>query len=207
MKVPLPTFTYEQNLWNQGLKFIAGVDEVGRGAFAGPVVTGAVIFPRDVRLPQGITDSKLLSPQKREYFAQIIQEQALAYSIAEISVEVINRIGVGKATQQAFHEAVFSLSQLPEHILIDAFYIQSMDKNIQTPIIKGDQLSLSIAAASIIAKVYRDELMRKVSEEFGVYDFKTNKGYGTKSHRGMISQHGLCPLHRTSFNLEKFTSA
>lgn len=200
----LPTFMYEQALWNQGLEFVAGVDEVGRGAFAGPVVTAAVIFSPNTVLPAGITDSKLLSPQKREYFAQVIEEKALAYCISEISVEIINQIGVGLATQQAFTNCVTNLSTLPEHILVDAFYIQSLDRQIQTPIIKGDQKSISIAAASIIAKVYRDELMRKLSDEFDLYDFKRNKGYGTKSHREMITTHGLCPHHRTSFNLQKF---
>lgn len=204
MKLPLPTFSYEENLWNQGLQYVAGVDEVGRGAFAGPVVAAAVIFHPDVRLPLGITDSKLLTAEKRSYFAHIIQETALSYAIVEVSVDVINSIGVGKAAQQAFHEAVFSLTQVPEHILIDAFYIQSIDKNMQTPIIKGDQLSLSIAAASIIAKVYRDELMTLLSEEHPEFFFEENKGYGTKSHREKISQKGLCPQHRTSFNLDKF---
>lgn len=203
-KLPLPTFFYEQQLWNQGLEFVAGVDEVGRGAFAGPVVTAAVIFSPDVQLPAGITDSKLLSPQKRQYYSQVIQESALAFAIAEVSVEVINQIGIGKSTQQAFHEAVFGLSVVPEHILIDAFYIQSIDKTIQTPIIKGDQLSVSIAAASIIAKVYRDELMMSLAPIYSEFCFGENKGYGTKAHRDVISQKGLCALHRKSFNLEKF---
>jgi ribonuclease HII len=199
-----PTFEYELTHWNNGLQFVAGVDEVGRGCFAGPVVAAAVIFPPTFKATDKINDSKKLSAKVRKELAKIIKEHALAYSIAEISVPVINEIGVGKAAQQAFAKAVTSLSKTPEHILIDAFIIQSISPKMQTPIIHGDGISISIAASSIIAKVYRDELMEQLHPQYEVYDFITNKGYGTKKHREAIEKHGLCDLHRTSFNLTKF---
>lgn len=199
-----PTLGEEKLLWQRGLDFIAGVDEVGRGCFAGPVVTAAVIFSPNFSGIEGINDSKLLSAKKREMLAKEIKQKALAFSIAEISLDVINQIGIGKATQQAFHKAIQTLSQPPDFILMDAFYITSITKQIQKPIIHGDQKSVSIAAASIIAKVYRDALMRKLHEEYPNYDFATNKGYGTKKHRDAIKQYGLCDLHRKSFALKKF---
>lgn len=199
-----PSFDHEQLLWNQGLKHIAGVDEVGRGCFAGPVVAAAVILPRDFNATDEINDSKKLTAKKRKELSEIIKTYALAYSIAEVSVDVINQIGVGKAAQQAFVNAINNLSTPPEHILIDAFYIENLNKSIQKPIIHGDGISISIAAASIIAKVYRDELMEKLHEQYAHYDFLTNKGYGTKKHQEAIKQFGLSDLHRKSFNLEKF---
>jgi len=200
----LPTFQYEQQLWQKGLQFIAGVDEVGRGCFAGPVVAAAVILPSDFHATNKINDSKKLSPKVRTELSEIIKEHAVAFSIAEVSVSVINDVGIGKAAQQAFVNAISYLKTKPEHILIDAFMINALQKDKQTAIIHGDGISISIAAASIIAKVYRDELMQKLPEDYKVYDFFTNKGYGTKKHRDAIAQHGLCDLHRTSFNLEKF---
>lgn len=200
----LPTFEHESLFWNQGMHYIAGVDEVGRGCFAGPVVAAAVILPATFKNADGINDSKLLSPAKRLKLAEIIKKQALAFSIAEISVPIINELGIGKATQKAFTKAIIGLKQAPEHILMDAFFIDSIEKKRQTPIIHGDRISISIAAASIIAKVYRDELMERLHPKHEVYDFLTNKGYGTKKHREAIGIHGLCELHRTSFNLTKF---
>ncbi len=199
-----PTFDEEKLLWNEGITHVAGVDEVGRGCFAGPVVTAAVIMPQDFTATNEINDSKLLSAKKREKLATLIKEYALAYAIAEVSVAVINEIGIGKATQQAFHLAIIQLSVPPEFILMDAFYIQTIAREIQKPIIHGDQKSISIAAASIIAKVYRDELMKQLHEQYPLYDFATNKGYGTKKHREAIKQFGLCDLHRKSFNLQKY---
>lgn len=201
-----PTFDYELSLWQQGLQFVAGVDEVGRGCFAGPVVAAAVILPSGFNATDKINDSKKLSPKIREELAEIIKEYAVAYSIAEVSVEVINDIGIGQAAQQAFVNAIASLKVKPEHILIDAFVISALNKTNQTPIIHGDGLSISIAAASIIAKVYRDKLMQELPSHYSVYDFFTNKGYGTKKHREAIGKYGLCDLHRTSFALEKFLS-
>jgi ribonuclease HII len=199
-----PTFEHETTHWKNGLKHIAGVDEVGRGCFAGPVVAAAVILPLGFDATDQIDDSKRVPAKKRETLAVIIKEHALAYSIAEIPVSTINEIGIGKATQVAFAKAIADLPVPPDHILMDAFMIDSIAPHIQTPIIHGDRISISIAAASIIAKVYRDELMQKLHADYEAYDFITNKGYGTKKHREAIGKFGLCDLHRTSFNLQKF---
>ncbi len=199
-----PTFEEEQLLWDQGLTHIAGVDEVGRGCFAGPVVTAAVILAKNFSAAGEVNDSKLLSPKKRKKLSDIILKEAVAFSIAEVSVEVINDVGIGKATQQAFYQAITTLSIPPHFILIDAFYIQKLSRKNQKPIVHGDGKSISIAAASIIAKVYRDELMQRLHPQYAVYDFFTNKGYGTKKHRDAIGIHGLCDLHRMSFDLTKF---
>jgi ribonuclease HII len=199
-----PTFEYESHLWDQGLHSIAGVDEVGRGCFAGPVVAAAVILTPQFPAKDRVNDSKKLSPKIREELTKIIKEYAVAFSIAEVSVSVINKIGIGKAAQQAFVNAVNGLETDPEHILIDGFMISALQKAKQTAIIHGDGISISIAAASIIAKVYRDELMQQLHPHYEVYDFFTNKGYGTKKHRDAIGKYGLCDLHRTSFDLKKF---
>lgn len=200
----LPTLQFETTLWNLGLNFVCGLDEVGRGCFAGPVVVGAVIFPKNCQLIKGIADSKLLKPEVRERLSEEIKKCASAWSIAEIDVETINQIGIGKATQLAFLKAVKSLSIPAEFLLIDAFFIDNLDKRIQKPIIGGDKLCASISAASIIAKVYRDELMKKLHDSFPQYGFDQHKGYGTKLHQEAIKKHGLSTLHRTSFNLNKF---
>lgn len=199
-----PTFEYESALWAKGMQHIAGIDEVGRGCFAGPVVTAAVILSKDFSACGEVDDSKLLSAKKRKVLAEIIKKEALAYAIAEISVGIINEIGIGKATQKAFQKAINNLTIEPHFILIDAFYIENVDRKKQKPIVHGDGISVSIAAASIIAKVYRDELMQQLHPQYAVYDFFTNKGYGTQKHREAIGKYGLCDLHRTSFHLDKF---
>ncbi|HZE86665.1 MAG TPA: ribonuclease HII [Methylomirabilota bacterium] len=199
-----PTFAQEQLLWDQGMRFIAGIDEVGRGCFAGPVVTAAVILPQNFSSPKPVNDSKKLSPKVRKELAEVIKKQALAFAISEIDVPIINQLGIGKATQEAFQDSVKKLPIKPDFILIDAFYIDNISRNQQKPIVHGDGLSISIAAASIIAKVYRDERMEELHKDFINYDFATNKGYGTKKHRDAIGKYGLCELHRTSFDLQKF---
>lgn len=207
MKIPLPTFQYEQSLWKTGLQYIAGIDEVGRGAFAGPVVAAAVILPQDFSCDLPIHDSKLLSAKQREAVAGSIQQKSLSFAIAEISVLWINKVGIGKATQMAFRKAIRLLKQQPEHVLIDAFLVQEFPKEKQTPIVHGDRLSISIAAASIIAKVYRDALMRDLHTKYPVYGFAENKGYGTKAHQEALRQFGLSPMHRTSFTLDRFLAS
>jgi len=199
-----PTFEEEKYLWKQGFTHIAGVDEVGRGCFAGPVVTAAVILPPHFRSPKPVNDSKVLSAAIRRELAQVIKQQAIAFSISEVSVAVINKLGIAKATQQSFREAIKLLTKKPDFILMDAFYIQRLSRKIQKPIIHGDGISISIAAASIIAKVYRDDLMQKLHQTYKQYDFFSNKGYGTKKHQEAIKKYGLTKLHRTSFNLTKF---
>ncbi len=201
-----PTFDEENTLREKGFQYIAGVDEVGRGCFAGPVVSAAVILPPDFSLfTTEINDSKLLSPQKRVRLAKIIKTHAIAYAIAEVGVGAINKYGIGKATQISFRKAIKLLPMRPDFILIDAFYIRRVNREHQKAIIHGDSLSISIAAASIIAKVYRDELMGKLHARYPKYEFVINKGYGTKKHQEAIRNYGLSRLHRSSFNLTKFT--
>jgi len=202
--VIIPTLTLEFKLWNLGYSQIAGLDEVGRGSFAGPVVVGAVMFTPKSKIPFGIRDSKLLKPEKRKILSEQIKESCLAWSIAETGVEIINKLGIGKATQIAFYNAVQNLKKIPDYLLIDAFYINNIDKNKQKPVINGDGICMSIAAASIIAKVYRDGLMEKISINYPQYNFAKHKGYGTKEHQAAIKKHGLSNLHRKSFNLRRF---
>jgi ribonuclease HII len=201
-------FVEEQKLWNLGYDYVAGIDEVGRGAFAGPVVAAAIIFPKHCvfteKLLYEINDSKCLSAKKREQLAPLIKKAASCFSIAEVSLSVINAVGIGKATQQAFREAIAALTVTPQFHLVDAFYIEKIENSLQKPIIHGDKISISIAAASIIAKVHRDQLMEKLHIQYPQYNFAGNKGYGTKMHRDSLSRFGLSPLHRTSFSLEKF---
>ncbi len=216
-KLPPPSFNEERLIWNTGLQYVAGIDEVGRGAFAGPVVAAAVIFPPcfchestpcmrcKLKEIHEIHDSKLLSPKAREDLSIFIQKTALACSIAEVSVQVINKVGIGKASQIAFRKVVQLLSMKPDFLLVDAFYINRIRKDKQKPIIKGDQKSISIAAASIIAKVYRDTLMQSLPAEYTMYNFSQHKGYGTKQHQEAIRRFGLSTLHRTYFKLQRFT--
>ena len=198
-----PSFKFEQLLWQKGYKQIVGLDEVGRGSFAGPLVAAAVILPRSFKI-NGIKDSKLLSPQKREILSKYIIENALFYSISEVSVEYINKFGVGMATLRAFLNCLKKLDQKFDFVLVDGFMIKTFDKTMQKGIIHGDRFSVSIAAASIVAKVYRDNLMVKLHESYPLYDFAKNKGYGTKDHRDALKKSGLCKIHRTSFDLAKF---
>lgn len=199
-----PTLDIEQELWKQGFCYIAGLDEVGRGAFAGPVVVGAVIFPSSVELPEGIADSKLLTPKKREKLSKEIKEVALCWAVAEVGVRHINKHGIGKATQMAFRKAIKLLEESPDFVLIDAFYVQHFNRKRQKPVKNGDKICASISAASIIAKVHRDKLMKKLHQKYPQYGFVKHKGYGTKEHREAIKKYGLSRVHRKSFNLEKF---
>lgn len=194
----------EESLWKKGLEHVCGLDEVGRGCFAGPVVVGAVLFSKGSKIPEGIADSKLLKPIQREKLSDAIKECAAGWAIGEINVGVINKVGIGKATQMAFRKAIKSLNQNPDHILIDAFYIKHLNRRKQQAIKDGDKISISIAAASIIAKVYRDNLMSKLDDQYPNYGFYKHKGYGTKLHREAIKRYGLCSIHRKSFNLGKF---
>lgn len=200
-----PTLNIEQKLWKSGYNYIAGIDEVGRGSFAGPVVVGAVIFPKNCQIPDGIADSKLLKPRLREQLAKQIRKCAISWSTAEISVSTINKVGIGKATQIAFRKAIKSLKVEPDFILVDAFYVKHLKRKKQRPVKNGDKICASISAASIIAKVYRDKLMKKLHRKYPKYGFGKHKGYGTKLHQKMIKQYGLTKVHRKSFDLSKFT--
>ena len=187
----------EYSFWKEGKKYIAGVDEVGRGPLAGPVVTAAVILPQDFDV-LGVDDSKKLSPKKREELYDLIMEKAIAVSIGRRDADVIDEINILQATKAAMIDAVSGLSIKPDHVLIDAVKLEGLDIP-QTSIIKGDAKSVSIAAASIIAKVTRDREMVEMDSLFPGYAFASNKGYGTKAHYEGLARLGPCPLHRKSF--------
>ena len=188
--------SYEKELYKQGLSLIAGVDEVGRGPLAGPVVAAAVILPKNCKI-RGLNDSKKIPKKKHLEIFQTVQEQALAIGVGIIDNQVIDQVNIYEATKLAMKEAISQLSLQPEHLLIDAM---KLDLPIsQTSIIKGDANSLSIAAASIIAKVTRDELMKDYDSQFPGYDFSANAGYGTARHLEGIEKQGITAIHRLSF--------
>jgi ribonuclease HII len=189
--------SFERPLWATGMKYIAGIDEVGRGPLAGPVVTAAVILPEDFDV-LGVDDSKKLSPKKREELYELIMEKAIAVSIGRREPEDIDRINILEATKEAMADAVMGLPVKPDHLLIDAVKLSGL-KIPQTSIIKGDARSVSIAAASIIAKVTRDREMVEMDEKYPGYSFASNKGYGTKAHYDGLSKLGPCPIHRKTF--------
>jgi len=194
---------YEEALYNDGVSFIAGIDEVGRGPLAGPVAAAAVILPRDFDLA-GVDDSKRLSPKKRELLAAGIKSRALAWAIGWCDSDVIDDINILQATKKAMHIAVLQLSIRPEHILIDALSLPGIDVP-QTALTGGDALSYSIACASILAKVARDALMAEYDAVYPGYGFSKNKGYGTKAHYDGLDALGPCPIHRKSFLANYFT--
>ena len=193
----LPTFKFEKDLINKGHKRIAGVDEAGRGAFAGPIVGAAVILDININIP-GINDSKKISEKKRELLYEEIIINCLAYSVSIYDNTRIDEHGVGKINELVLFESVQKLNIKPSFVLIDGFKIDMQDIPSKQ-IIKGDQLSLSIASASIIAKVTRDRIMRDYDSKYPLYGFAKHKGYGTKLHRDMIAKFGVCPIHRTSY--------
>lgn len=199
-----PTFEMEKLLWQEGIKFVAGVDEVGRGCFAGPIVASAVILPPNFSAAKRINDSKLLSPARRKELSEIIKQEAVSYALGVVSINYINKYGIGQANQLAFKKSLNKLSIIPEYVLVDGFKIKKFFRTRQKAIIKGDRISVTIASASIIAKVYRDELMQNLPYKYNKYGFYGNKGYGTEFHREAIYKYGLSDLHRTSFNLQKF---
>ena len=195
-KIEIDNYKYERELIKNGIKLIAGVDEVGRGPLVGPVVTACVILPLNYKL-DGLTDSKKLSEKKRDEFFDIIERDALGIGIGIVSEKVIDKINIYQATKVAMMEAINNCSVKPEHILIDAM---KLDIDIpSTSIIKGDLLSLSISAASIIAKVTRDRMMYKLDKKYPMYNFKNNKGYPTKDHLEAIKKYGIIKEHRKSY--------
>ena len=188
---------FERMLLEKGYRYIAGVDEVGRGPLAGPVVCSAVIMPLD-DLIEGVDDSKKLSAKKREELAEKIKEKALCYTLIEVGEKTIDEINILQATRLGMKKAIEGLSISPDIVLTDG----NMTIDIpfkQKSIIGGDALSYSIGSASILAKVYRDKLMDDFAEKYPYYAFEKNKGYGTKAHIDGIKEHGLCPIHRKTF--------
>ena len=195
-KEVIDNYKYERELNNNGINLIAGVDEVGRGPLIGPVVAAAVILPKNYKL-DGLTDSKKLSEKKREYYFDIIKKDAIAIGIGIIGEKRIDEINIYEATKEAMKEAISKLAIKPEHILIDA-----MPLNLDIPttsIIKGDLLSITISAASVIAKVTRDHMLYELDKEYPMYDLKNNKGYGTKKHIEAIKEYGITEYHRLSY--------
>ncbi len=190
-------FEFESLARDTGAQHIAGVDEVGRGPLFGPVVAAAVILPAQVKLP-GLTDSKKLSEAQREAFDLQVRAVAIAWAIAEVDAETIDRINILEASRLAMRLAVERLSQPPGHLLIDGN--QRIHSTCpQTTIVQGDARSLSIAAASVVAKVHRDRLLVKLDREFPGYGLAQNKGYGSAKHREALLRLGPTPLHRQSF--------
>ena len=191
-------YQYETKLLKEGKNFIGGVDEVGRGPLVGNVVAACVVLPPNYQL-DGLTDSKKLSEKKRNQFYDILIKDALAIGIGEVSPEKIDEINIYEATNIAMQQAIQEVSKKIklDHILIDA-----MPLNLDIPttsIIKGDSKSLSIAAASVIAKVTRDREMYELDKSYPMYEFSSNKGYGTKKHLEAISKYGICKYHRLSY--------
>ena len=190
---------YERALYAQGCRSIAGVDEVGRGPLAGPVVCAAVIMPLDEEnLIVGVDDSKKLSEKKREQLAEEIKKRALAYTIVEIDEKVIDEINILEATKLGMKQAIETLSITPDVVLTDGNMTIDISHR-QHSVIHGDALSYSIGAASIIAKVYRDKMWEEYAKTYPHYAFEKNKGYGTAAHIQGIKEYGLCPIHRRTF--------
>lgn len=187
---------YERLVYKEGASFIAGVDEVGRGPLAGPVVAAAVILPKNIE-DLGFDDSKKLSASKREEIYRLIQEKAIAIGIGIVDADIIDQVNIYQASRLAMQQAVSELKIQPDYLLIDAMKI-----DVNTPqigIIKGDAKSISIAAASIVAKQVRDQMMQEFDELYPGYDFSNNAGYGTTKHLEGLNKKGICPIHRKTF--------
>lgn len=192
----LDNHRYERKYYDKGYTLIAGVDEVGRGPLVGPVVASAVILPVNYEL-DGLTDSKKLSEKKRDYYYDIIKRDAIAVGIGVIDNRVIDEINIYEATKLAMKEAIDNLNPKPEVVLTDAMKL-SLDVPFE-PIIKGDFKSITIAAASVIAKVTRDRMMYELDDKYPYYNFKNNKGYPTKDHIKAIEEHGIISEHRRTY--------
>ena len=188
---------YEKEAYLQGFQFVAGIDEAGRGPLAGPVVAACVMLPGNC-LIEGLNDSKKLSPVQRENLYEIIVEKALSIGVGIIDEKCIDDINILNATKLAMKNAIEQIKPRPDMLLIDAVRLKDVDI-AQLPIIKGDALSISIAAASIIAKVTRDRLIEATDDIYPQYGFRKHKGYGTEEHINAIKKYGICPIHRVSF--------
>jgi len=187
----------ERELWRAGMVNVAGVDEVGVGPLAGPVVAAAVIVPEDMRL-RGVDDSKTLAPARREALAAEIAVRARGIGVGVVEVADIDRLNIYRAALEAMRRAVLALPFSPDHLVVDARRIPNLDVP-QTALIRGDARSFSVAAASIIAKVRRDQMMRELDVVYPHYGFRDNMGYGTAAHLAAIDLHGPSPVHRRSF--------
>jgi ribonuclease HII len=199
---PAPNLQFEQALWKSGIAHVAGIDEAGRGALAGPVAVGVVILPKQRDLGQilsGVRDSKQLTPQARQNWLEAIEETALSCQVGFASAEEIDELGIMSATRLAARRALEETTPAPQHLLID--WISLSETGLpETSLAKGDSRSLSIACASIAAKVRRDEYLRELDGQYPGYGFASHKGYGTKRHLAAIHKLGPCTIHRRSFS-------
>jgi ribonuclease HII len=193
-----PNLKFEQQAISDGYRYVAGVDEVGRGCIAGVVVAGAVILDLGKPLPKGLNDSKQLTLKQRETIAEKIKQRAVCFAVGEVDAEEIDRINILQATKKAMRLAVEKLQPGADFLLVDALELKDIILP-QKGIIKGDAISASIAAASVIAKTYRDNLMREMHEIYPQYGFNSHVGYGTRTHWTALKEHGHCPLHRKTF--------
>jgi ribonuclease HII len=196
-----PDLSFETELWANGRRHIAGIDEAGRGALAGPVAAAALILPQLLNIKaklSGVRDSKQMTPNQRENWVRVLRAIALAWGVGFASHEEIDALGILPATRLAARRALESLAVRPDHLLLD--YLKLADVDLpQTSLVKGDCRSLSIAGASILAKTARDALMRELDGQYPGYGFATHKGYGTAAHLGALARLGPCPEHRLSF--------
>lgn len=196
--VSYPSFLFEQEAKKNGFRFVAGIDEVGRGCLAGAVVAAAVILDLSKPMPAGLNDSKKLSAKKRERLDEEIRANALALAIAQVEADEIDRINILQATKKAMISAVGQLKPAADFLLIDAVQLKEISLP-QKSIIGGDAISASIAAASVIAKTYRDNLMREIDELYPAYGFAKHVGYGTRAHFAALKIHGASSIHRKTF--------
>lgn len=190
---------FEEEARNAGYSFVAGLDEVGRGCIAGPVVAAACILDPSKPYPQKLDDSKKLTPELREEIAFELKETCIAYAIGQIEADEIDQINILEATKKAMLQAIAALEPAADYLLIDALRLKACPLP-QRDIIRGDSISASIAAASVLAKTYRDDLMRQHHETYPEYGFDSHKGYGAAVHWKALYEHGACPIHRKTFN-------
>lgn len=191
-------YELERSLAAQGYIVIAGVDEVGRGALAGPLTAGACILPQSPRIP-GLNDSKMLTPRRREELAEVIRSVAVCWAVGHVEPAELDALGMTAALRRAMGRALAGLELEPDHVVVDGHPVGVARQ--ETAVIKGDSKVAAIAAASILAKVTRDAIMVRLAEDHPAYGFEINKGYGTPEHLSAIAHSGLCPLHRVSFSI------
>ena len=201
---PAPDLCFEMPLWAAGIRIVAGIDEAGRGALAGPVAAAALVLPVRADLCQtlnGVRDSKEMTPAERQFWAGQLRSLAQEYGVGFASHQEIDDLGIVYATHLAMQRALGLLAELPQHLLVD--YLELPELHIpQTNLVKGDARSLSIAAASVLAKTARDEMMAQLDIQYPGYGFARHKGYGTEAHRQALALLGPCPIHRLSFNFK-----
>lgn len=204
-----PSIHLEQALWQQNIQIIGGIDEAGRGAWAGPVAAAAVVLPNDPQISltlSGVRDSKQMTAPQREHWALRVQSVAVAWCVGMASASEIDEIGILPATRLAMTRAIEGLAQRPQHFLFDFIHWKDCPYSPNEKLVKGESQSLSIAAASVLAKTARDALMRDLDAAYPAYSFARHKGYGTAAHREAIGQFGLCDIHRKTFKIGNWES-